>query len=472
SKATADASGNVKGWDLIQQNFNQKLDEAKGHVQAMAIQFGQQLLPALSGTLDFIDSKVLPGFERVGGIASAAASAFGKLPGPVKDVTLALAGLIAAQQVGLLSGIVSGVEKLGAGVASLGSAAKTTLTSWGPLVLGVAALTAAYSSSQGQLDDWAKALEQGGSAATAAADAMDAAHTRSIADAHSMGDAWNIVKGAFADGLAQFEGYSSAMDKASSQAQQMHDALPPLQRAQQDVTSTSNDLAQAIHDYGANSKEAKDQAWLLGLANSSLKATEQELKVASDGVNGSLQGQIGLQQQLAQTGQNYDEAIYNTGKAVDSYSASMKLGKQHTDEQHQALDNVTQSFFNVLDAARRKADAETQGLPQAQIANQEIVRQRDALDEVVKKLGFVPPALQGMYDSLNGPTAKALQAAQTNVNNMGTGMTTVVNNDINGPGGLVPALQGLATAAGSTVPQAITGSFLPSTDKMNSQLNG
>jgi hypothetical protein len=45
---------------------------------------------------------------------------------------------------------------------------------------------------------------------------MDAAHTRSITDAHSMGDAWGIVKGAFADGLAQIEGYGSAMDKASS----------------------------------------------------------------------------------------------------------------------------------------------------------------------------------------------------------------------------------------------------------------
>jgi hypothetical protein len=111
-----------------------------------------------------------------------------------------------------------------------------------------------------------------------------------------------------------------------------------------------------------------------------------------------------------------------------------------------------------MDAAKQKADAETKGLPQAVVTDQEIVRQRDALNQVVQQLGFVPPALQGMYDSLNGPTAKALQAAKTNVDNLGTGMTTVVNNDVPG---MMTALDKLATAAGSTFPQAVTGGFLP-----------
>lgn len=48
SQATADASGNVKGWDEIQGNFNQKIDEAKDAFGAMAISIGEKLLPVLT----------------------------------------------------------------------------------------------------------------------------------------------------------------------------------------------------------------------------------------------------------------------------------------------------------------------------------------------------------------------------------------------------------------------------------------
>lgn len=48
SGATSEAGGHVKGWSDVQKNFNQKMSEAKASTGAMAIEIGQNLLPALS----------------------------------------------------------------------------------------------------------------------------------------------------------------------------------------------------------------------------------------------------------------------------------------------------------------------------------------------------------------------------------------------------------------------------------------
>jgi TP901 family phage tail tape measure protein len=50
--ATKDASGNVKGWAEIQDNFNTKLDQTKEVFETMSIKIGEKLLPALSQALD------------------------------------------------------------------------------------------------------------------------------------------------------------------------------------------------------------------------------------------------------------------------------------------------------------------------------------------------------------------------------------------------------------------------------------
>lgn len=50
--ATADASGNVKGWTDVQSTFNQKLASAKGAGEALAISIGQKLLPVASKIMD------------------------------------------------------------------------------------------------------------------------------------------------------------------------------------------------------------------------------------------------------------------------------------------------------------------------------------------------------------------------------------------------------------------------------------
>jgi hypothetical protein len=473
TKATADASGNVRGWDLIQGNFNQKLDETKGHVQAMAIQFGQQLLPVLTSTLGYVNSTVLPGIEKLGSDAGAAAKWFSQLPGPVKEVAGALAGLALANSIGVFSTVEKGIGKIVSALGGLRGAVtsvsglKSALGSvadffGGTLVLGVAAgvagIGAAVAASSKEIDNWAKMLEQGGNTAEQASAAMNDAHNRSILSAGSLSDAWGIVKGAFADGLSQIKGYSSAMDEASHKAQDWYNALSPSQKITEDLKVAQSNLNDAIAQTGANSDTSKFAAWEYKLALSDQKTAEQNLDVATRGANGALQDRISLQEQLSQAGVSLDQATLNSKQAIDQYKSSLKDSNLTEDARQQALDGVTQSIFGTMDAAKKKADAETAGLPQQVITNQEIVRQRDALDEVVKKLGFVPPALQGMYDSLNGPTAQALQAAKTNIDNAGTAMTTITNTDAPG---MQKAFEDLAKAAGTTFPQAVTGGFLP-----------
>lgn len=48
SGATKDAAGNVKGWDEIQGEFNQKISQAKDATGALSIAMGEQLLPAIT----------------------------------------------------------------------------------------------------------------------------------------------------------------------------------------------------------------------------------------------------------------------------------------------------------------------------------------------------------------------------------------------------------------------------------------
>lgn len=52
--ATAEAGGNIAGWSEIQQNFNQKLDQAKAGLGAFVIQLGEKLLPAATTALTWV----------------------------------------------------------------------------------------------------------------------------------------------------------------------------------------------------------------------------------------------------------------------------------------------------------------------------------------------------------------------------------------------------------------------------------
>jgi TP901 family phage tail tape measure protein len=53
----------ISGWALVQQDFNQKVKDAKAGLDAFLIQIGQMLLPVLSTLADLFTSRVLPALQ-------------------------------------------------------------------------------------------------------------------------------------------------------------------------------------------------------------------------------------------------------------------------------------------------------------------------------------------------------------------------------------------------------------------------
>lgn len=93
--STADASGNVKGWADIQKNFNQKMAETKGQVQATGIKIGLVLLPYATKMVE-VTSSAVTWFTKHSSVTRDLAIAFGVLVGVIltyKAVTLASAGI-------------------------------------------------------------------------------------------------------------------------------------------------------------------------------------------------------------------------------------------------------------------------------------------------------------------------------------------------------------------------------------------
>jgi TP901 family phage tail tape measure protein len=99
--SSREAGGNIKGWSEVQGNFNQQLHEAGAALESMAIEFGTKLLPYLTDGLHFITTTAIPGIEHLGSAVGSAAHWFSELPGPVKDMALALAALRLADMIGM-----------------------------------------------------------------------------------------------------------------------------------------------------------------------------------------------------------------------------------------------------------------------------------------------------------------------------------------------------------------------------------
>lgn len=112
--AAKNTSGQVTGWDQVQKTFNQKLAEAKGHIEALGIKIGTALIPVVERTVSLIMSMV---------------TWFGKH----KDIALALASVIGgaltiavgAYFVKLAKGLADSVVSFGKFMVSTGEALAT-----------------------------------------------------------------------------------------------------------------------------------------------------------------------------------------------------------------------------------------------------------------------------------------------------------------------------------------------------------
>lgn len=160
SKSSADAGGNVKGWDDIQGTFNQKMSEFKGAIGATAISIGNDFLPAATsiaqvlsdvgiwltknkGFLDalmisvgsaaaaFVVFKTVSAMWTVMDIGiKAAALAMGWFTAAEGEATVGAGGLAAALAATGISEIVLGVTALVAAIAAMVVGVKYAYDHW------------------------------------------------------------------------------------------------------------------------------------------------------------------------------------------------------------------------------------------------------------------------------------------------------------------------------------------------------
>ncbi len=105
-KQTTDAQGDAARTQDGYANSTRRLQKRFKELQAEA---GQELLPALTATVNFLSDEGVPALERTGGAVGDAVGFFRGLPAPVQAATVALLAFRAAQKFGVTDGIGTGV---------------------------------------------------------------------------------------------------------------------------------------------------------------------------------------------------------------------------------------------------------------------------------------------------------------------------------------------------------------------------
>jgi hypothetical protein len=115
-KQTKDAQGDFARTSGGLANQQRELTAAWGDMQA---ELGSKLLPAATATVKVFNNGVIPAVEGAGGVVSAAAHAFGDLPGPVKASAAAFIALRIASATGVTSALASGATAAGSAMTGL-----------------------------------------------------------------------------------------------------------------------------------------------------------------------------------------------------------------------------------------------------------------------------------------------------------------------------------------------------------------
>jgi hypothetical protein len=116
--SSGDAKGNIKGWAEVQGNMNQQLAQAEHAIGAMAIQFGQHLLPVLTTGLGWVNTTGIPAFKNLASGVGDAVKWFTQLPGPVKEAAVALGIVKALAASDMFAGLVASGRVLAVGFAN------------------------------------------------------------------------------------------------------------------------------------------------------------------------------------------------------------------------------------------------------------------------------------------------------------------------------------------------------------------
>ncbi|MEA9986257.1 phage tail tape measure protein [Subtercola sp. RTI3] len=294
SAATVDASGNVRGWSEVQNNFNQKMSQAGEVFQTDAIKLGTVLLPALTS--------VVGGFLAVNNAVQSFTSEHSRA------LQVALTTLGVALGTFAIGNLVSGIY----GFITAGGIATTVTRAWAaalallsdinPVVLGLTILAGAVT-----------------------AFSMSTSSSKTTSDS-------------FSNALKNQKDAQEALTNATNAAKTAQDELAHAQLQQQqnslNVELDQKALNDAIKQYGANSIEARQATLNLKLDQLALKDSNDALAKSVENATQKLTDQKVAQNDAFTTTNTLNASV---DKQAESYNnLTTALGNTKT-----ALQNVS-----------------------------------------------------------------------------------------------------------------------------------
>jgi phage-related protein len=276
--------------------------------------------------------------------------------------------------------------------------------------------------------DWYKAMAEGGPKAVQAQENLRkkqeelAQAERDLADlqAHHIQDTGRAAGATtdystktqdLKDKIADLKG---ELDRGSKAYQDYYNSLTPNQKRTEDLTQAQNDLDLAFEKYGANSPQVAAASEAVRQAQEKLNQTERDQKSAVEGATGAFRDYVTAQLGAANASLGLQSGLLSASGAIDQYNKGVADGTLKGNERAQAENSLSQSIVSTVEAAGRAA-AQALG-PSASAADQSIASahaQRAAFETLVGQLGFIPPSLQGVADSL-GITSQSMDGVRTN----------------------------------------------------------
>jgi TP901 family phage tail tape measure protein len=114
-------------WDATTKSAAFQMTALKDSVEAMTIQFGNYLMPAVTTGLSWINNTGIPAIKGMASGVGDAVGWFKSLPGPVQDVALAFAALKAVEMLGWLDKLGNGLVYARVLVSEFGTSVRTSM---------------------------------------------------------------------------------------------------------------------------------------------------------------------------------------------------------------------------------------------------------------------------------------------------------------------------------------------------------
>lgn len=383
----------------------------------------------LGAILPILGSLMSAGAQLAGAVLPPIAAAFSVVAGAVHlllpVLPLVLGGFLALKAGAFLSTMLAGIAtqmeataiKAGimteamTGSAAAGSAVMTGMGRMGTVVgtvgramplitLAVIGLGLAFQASQQQTEDWAKALNEGGSAAANArqqiGETADFVRQNSgIGDTNYLSAAWHALWGQL-NGSGAAAGFAAVSLAKTTQAQKDQlAAMDPLTRQAQEVTKAQNDYTLAVQQYGPASGQAAGAAVAFRDASAKQKAMQDQLNIAIHGVTQAMIDQA--DEALAAIDSNF-ALQHAQNQQRDAEIALADAIRQHGSasvEAHDAEQNYVESIYNTAKAAAQ-LKADQSGLTQGSL------EYKNVLDSQLLA------SLQAVEKTLTGPEKAAV----------------------------------------------------------------